>query len=484
MMIPMHTVQKSIARNVAFVVIASIGAYPGQRAFAQCDAVQAIKLSASDRFTGDWFGSSRAVAISGDRIAVGAVFNDDAGTSSGAAYVFVRTAGVWTEEAKLLAADAAIDDRFGVSVGISGDTVVVGAEMEDDADTNAGAAYVFVRSGSTWTQQAKLVGTGLDNGAMFGHAVAISGNTIAVTAPLYNAVLANEGAIFIFVRSGTTWSQQAVLSGADLDGGERLGMSVALDGDTVIGGSTFDNPFGPFSGSAYVFVRGGVSWAQQGKLIPSDGATMDIFGEAVALHGNRALVGAPQDDDAGSSSGSAYVFTRSGTVWSQQAKLTASDAASGDGFGLAVGIRDNLALIGAYVDDIPFPGGINAGSAYLFQTDGMSWWQRDKMSAADANSNDQYGQGVALDGDTGVITAPYDDLPGTDAGAAYVVDLVPTLSCDIDGDADVDATDLTIFINVLLGIDTTPARRTRSDLDCSGVPNGADIPYFLDCYFP
>jgi hypothetical protein len=147
---------------------------------------------------------------------------------------------------------------------------------------------------------------------------------------------------------------------------------VALSGDTALVGAYFDDDAGSDAGAAYVFVRSGTSWSQQDKLIASDAAAADLFaGGLIALDGDTALIGAPFDDDAGSQSGSAYVFVRSGTSWSQQEKLTASDAADGDGFGAtSVALSGDIALIGAYRDD---DGGSDAGSAYIFERSGTSW---------------------------------------------------------------------------------------------------------------
>jgi hypothetical protein len=201
----------------------------------------------------DFFGNS--VSISGDTAVVGAYEDDDDGWSSGSAYVFVRdvTTGTWTEQAKLTASDAAGGDKFGYSVSVSGDTVLIGAYWDDDAGFQSGSAYVFVRSGSTWTEQAKLT--------------------------------ASDGAA-----------------------GDYFGDSVSVSGDTALIGAYRDDYAGTYSGSAYVFVRSGSTWTQQAKLTASDGAAWAYFGHSVSVSGDTALIGAAWDSDAGGNSGSAYMY--------------------------------------------------------------------------------------------------------------------------------------------------------------------------------
>lgn len=165
------------------------------------------------------------------------------------------------------------------------------------------------------------------------------------------------------MRSGTSWSEQAKLTASDAAAGDWFGYSVAVSGDTAVVGANGDDDGGSASDSAYVFVRSGMSWNEQTKLTASDPAIGDNFGTSVALSGHTAVVGAPFDDDGITNSGSAYVFVRSGTSWSEQAKLIAGDADAGDNFGRSVAVSDDTAVVGAYQDD---DGGSNSGSAYVF----------------------------------------------------------------------------------------------------------------------
>ena len=232
-----------------------------------------------------------------------------------------------TQQAKLLASNGKAFDLAGLSVAISGNTAVVGASRDDDKGTDAGAVYVFVRNGTSWTQQAKLTAADGAANANFGISVALNGDTALFGAKFDGSAASDAGAAYVFVRTGTTWTQQAKLVASDAAVEDQLGASVALEGDTAVVGTIEDDDHGDRSGAAYVFVRSGTSWTQEAKLTPDDGAAADQFGISVSVSGNTVAVGTWGDDDLGNSSGAAYVFVRSGTSWTQQAKLLAGDGA-------------------------------------------------------------------------------------------------------------------------------------------------------------
>lgn len=390
-------------------------------------ANEQAKLTASDAATDDKFGIS--VALSGDTAVIGAWGDDtQAGVDAGAAYVFVRSGTSWIQQAKLTASDAAAYDVFGYSVAVSGETAVVGALGDSHAGgTVAGSAYVFVRSGTSWIQQAKLTASDAAASDNFGNSVALEGDTALVgTVWDDNAGGLDSGSAYVFVRSGTSWTQQAKLIASDAATNDLFGTSVALSGNTAVVGAREDNHSGGTdAGSAYVFVRSGTSWTQQAKLTASDAATDDWFGVSVALSGDTAVVGTIGDDHSGgTNAASAYVFARSGTSWSEQAKLTASDAATDDGFGCSVALLGDTAVVGARGDS--HAGGAIAGSAYVFVRSGTSWTQQAKITASDAAQYDVFGESVALSDDTAVVGADYDDhATVTNAGAAYVFTLDP-----------------------------------------------------------
>ena len=372
---------------------------------------QQDKLTANDAAAGDTFGLS--VAISGDSVVIGASGDDDGGSRSGSAYVFTRTGSSWSQQDKLTANDAAANDSFGHSVDISGDSVVVGSYKDDDDGADSGSAYVFTRSGSSWSQQDKLTANDAAANDQFGVSVAISSNTVVVGAHQDDDGGADSGSAYVFTRSGSSWSLQAKLTANDAAAGDRLGWHVAISGDSVVVGALHDDDNGTSSGSAYVFTRSGSSWSQQDKLTANDAAANDTFGASVAISGDSIVVGAVQDDVVGTSSGSAYVFTRSGTSWSQQDKLIAGDAEAGDSFGRSVAISGDSAVIGATGND---DSGSNSGSAYVFTFSGTSWSQQDKLTANDAAAFDSFGISVAISGNSVVVGTDLND----NSGSAYV----------------------------------------------------------------
>ncbi len=347
------------------------------------------KLAASDGAAGDSFGNS--VSVSGDTVAIGAMAK---GGTIGAAYVFKRTGTNWGQQAELTAADGRPRDQFGRYVSVDGNTVVSGA---NSGPPNTGAAYVFVSSGATWSQQAKLLAVFGGGGDEFGYSIAVSGDTIIAGAPLQAN---HKGHAYAFVRAGTNWTQQADFGAPDAASGDYFGWFVSVNGDTAVVGAIFADSF---QGAAYVFVRSATGWTQQAKLTASDRAGGDIFGASVSIDGETAVVGASEK---ASNTGAAYVFVRTGSTWTQQAKLTAPDGAAGDFFGESVAVSGDTAVIGA--------GGKEA--AYVFVRTGTSWTQQAKLAAADGAKGDQFGFSVSISGDTVLVGA----IRTATLGAAYV----------------------------------------------------------------
>ena len=260
--------------------------------------------------------------------------------------VSVASASSWSQQQKLTASDADNYDSFGMSVSISGDYAVVGAYADDDAGGSSGSAYIFVRNGTTWTEQEKLTASDAASRDQFGNSVSISGDYAVVGAYTDDdGGSSNSGSAYIFVRNGTTWSQQQKLTASDAAAGDQFGNSVSISGDYAVVGAYADDDAGGQSGSAYIFVRNGTAWTEQQKLTASDAASSDQFGRSVSISGDYAVVGAHQNAGAGSRSGSAYIFVRNGTTWTEQEKLTASDAASGDYFGSSVSISGDYAVV-------------------------------------------------------------------------------------------------------------------------------------------
>ncbi|MFC1707336.1 hypothetical protein ACFL59_11065, partial [Planctomycetota bacterium] len=412
-----HTV--SLSGSVALVGTPSDDSYTGSVYEFVRDGTtwtQRAKHTAPDAAEGDNFGHT--VGISGEVAFVGAHGNDDAGSASGSAYVIEPVGpAVFVQQAKLTASDGAADDFFGYPVSVSGDTALMGTILDDDRATDSGAAYVFVRSGTAWSQQQKLTAPDGAQNAWLGNRLSVDGDTALIAPGQDHEAGANAGAAYVFARSGTTWSQQQKLTASDADFFQTLGSSVSLSGNTALLGSDGDDERGFRAGAAYVFVRSGTSWSEQQKLTASDGEEGDHMGYAVSLSGDMALVSAVADADRGTETGSAYVFVRSGTAWSEQQKLTASDGAAEDWFGVRVVLGGDTALIGAHNDD---DRGDDSGSAYVFARSGMTWGEQQKLTASDGAADDYFGARVSLSGNTAVIGAKQDDDRGDNSGSAYV----------------------------------------------------------------
>jgi len=386
--------------------------------------VELVKLTANDSVEKDYFGYD--VALSGGTLIIGATEVDDIvrGQNLGAAYVFVRSGKSWLQQAKLIAKDGAASDQMGGKVAISGDTTIIGAIRNDDPSNgvDTGAAYVFVRSGKQWIQQAKLIANDAAEGDSLGWSIAISGDFAVVGAPKDDDNGKDSGSVYFFKRDGAKWSQQAKIKASDGAAGDVFGISVALSGNTILVGADLNDEKVLNAGAVYVFVRSGNHWLQQAKLMAEDAGETDIFGVRVALDGDTALISARRDDDEnnGVDSGSAYVFVRTGTKWIQQEKLTAPDAAADDRFARSVAIDGDVALIGAMFQDDK---GKNSGSAYLYKRLGSDWKFDSQFTAADVAAGDVFGWSVALSGSTAIVSANRDDDSGENSGAVYVFEV-------------------------------------------------------------
>ena len=460
---------------------------------------QQAYLKASETGVGQQFG--HAVAISGETVVVGARYDssDASGINgdplnnnaedSGAAYVFVRSGTTWTQQAYLKASNSGSLDNFGTSVAIAGETIVVGATGEDsnatgvngnqinDITTNSGAAYVFVRGGTTWTQQAYLKASNTGSSDAFGVSVAITANTVVVgaasEASSATGIDGNQadnsnfdsGAAYVFIRSAGGWTQQAYLKASNTEAFDQFGASVAISGSTVVigapgedsnatgvnGDQVNDNAFA--AGAAYVFVRSGTTWSQQAYLKASNTGTSDRFGVSVAIATNTVVIGASGEDsgangingdqvsNAALDSGAAYVFLRGGTVWSQQAYLKPSNTGAGDRFGSSVGIAGETVVVGAS-QEASGATGINgdqtnntltrSGAAYVFVRSVTIWAQQAYLKASNTGFGDQFGNSVAISGETVVVGAYLEESnalgvngdqtnnDSSEAGAAYV----------------------------------------------------------------
>jgi len=394
---------------------------------------EVAKLIASDGGFSDSFGYS--VAVDGDTAVIGAYGDDDLGTDSGAAYVFTRdAAGVWSLQQKLTASDGASDNRFGWAVAVHGDIAVIGNESWDFFDPPPGAAYVFTRdSAGVWSEQQKLTAYDGVGGDYFGESVAVSGSTIVVGAYGDDDVGTDSGSVYVFTSdSGGTWSLQQKLTANYGTSDDWFGRSLDVDGDTTVVAAWGYDYNGTIveSGVVYVFTRdsGGV-WTEQQELTPRENVDYDWYGRSVAVSGDSVAIGAYGDDQIDLNTGATYVFVRdSAGVWSEQQKLLASDAASGDNFGFSVAMDGDNLVVGAYGDDA---NGTDAGSAYVFTRDTTGIWSEQvKLLANDGLDYDYLGfagRGIGISASTVVAGAPlHDTSTGANAGAGYVFDILPS----------------------------------------------------------
>lgn len=380
------------------VILVSLVLGVGLAAVSQ--AVNEFKIAPSDLSSGKVFGSS--VAIDGDFAIIGAPFDNEMGASSGAAYVFVRSGGRWIQQKKFLSISGT--RLFGAAVAIDRDTIIVGTPWADDVNTNSGSVTIFVRSGSFWTEQAEFIASDAAQGKVFGTSVAIDGDTAIIGSPGdANYVGPTSGATYIFVRHGTTWTEQARLVASDSAEGLSFGRSVAISGNIAIIGA---------NGAAYIFVRSGTRWEEQVKLIPRGASASSNFGRVVSIWRDTAIVGAPGVSGSGTT-GAAYTFVRKGTSWVEQAKLIASDARPGDNFGTSVSIWGEVTVVGASIASI---GGRNSGVAYIFVPGGNGWTEYTKFTASDAQRSDNFGVSVSIKGEAALVGSNQK----MNSGAAYI----------------------------------------------------------------
>lgn len=354
-----------------------------------------------------------------------------------------------TQQAYIKPSNSGLEDRFGSSVAVSGDTIVVGAPREDsnaigingdqsdNSITDSGAAYVFIKSGTGWIQQAYLKASQKISNGNFGTSIAISGDTIAING-IHQINGQFYGVVYIYKRVGTTWTAQGQITSSNHESGDNFGYSIAVSGDTIIVGAPLEDSIATGvdgnqsdnsalnSGAAYIFVRSGETWAQQSYLKASNTNADDLFGIDVAIDGDTAVIGAVNEDSKENSingnqldntaadAGAAYVFTRMNTKWSQQAYLKASNTDANDQFGSSVGIFANTIVIGAPFETSPATG-VNgneltntprfAGAVYVFERTGATWSKSTYLKASNSINSPQFGWDVAIAKDSILVGA-------------------------------------------------------------------------------
>lgn len=433
-------------------------------ASAQCQPQEVQKLLASDGADDDRFGHS--VSISADTAIIGAYRDDDNGSNSGSAYIFEKVDGVWTQISKLVASDGAANDHFGLSTSIWFNTAVIGAPDDNDNGPQAGSAYVFEKIDGVWTETAKLLASDGIPFHAYGLAVGVSGQTAIVGAYFDEDNGVEAGAAYVFEKIDGKWQETSKLLASDGTQGDQFGFTLDMSEDTAVIGAVNDQPNGFQSGSAYVFEKIDGVWEEVIKLVPSDGAVDDSFSKSVSVSGDVIVIGASGDAGNEVNSGSAYVFEKIGGKWTQIARLTASNGAEFDAFGRSAGVSGEIVVIGATGSDANGP---DVGLAYLFEKIDGKWTETAILAASDGWVSDFFGT-VSVWGDTALISSPFDDDNGNQSGSAYIFELNCPETCpwDLDDNGSVGASDL-LSLLAQWGTDG-PA-----DFDGSGTVGAGDL---------
>jgi hypothetical protein len=446
--------------------------------FAQQAYVKASNTGGNDEF-------GYAIAVDGDVMAVGAYREDSSATgvggnqgdngaaNSGAVYVFRRANGVWAQEAYVKASNSALGDFFGFSVAIAGDTLAVGAYLEDSAATgiggneldnsapDSGAVYVFQRIGGVWGQQAYVKASNTDEGDGFGVSVALANDTLVVGAYLEDSAATgiggdqqddsaeDSGAAYVFTRAGGQWGQTAYVKASNTGEADQFGLRVALSGERFAASAMFEDSAATGvdgdqlseaatnSGAVYLFAGSGSAWAQEAYVKAANTGAGDQFGIGIALAAETLAVGANQEDsgatgidgdgfdDSAANSGAVYVFSTARGFWSQQAYVKASNTGIGDMFGIRVALAGDVLAVGASNEDSIATGvngdqgdngAANSGAAYVFVRNATMWTQAAYVKASNTGAGDLFGLRLALAGSTLVVGAPDEDSAATGIG--------------------------------------------------------------------
>jgi len=416
----------------------------------QVSSFELQRLLHSDASSGDFFG--RSVAIDEEVIAVGAYFDFNAqGFAAGAVYIFRFNGIIWEEEAKLTASDGEENDFFGFTVALDGDVLIVGAHLDDDITNGeaVGSAYIFRYNPGTgmWNQEQKLQPLDPGFNDQFGYSVGISGNTAVIGAYSDDlGVLVDAGSAYVFRFNGFNWLQEQKLTAPDASLSDKFGWAVDVSGGAIVCGASGDSHAGGIvAGSAYVFHFTGLNWVFAQQLIASDSSLLDRFGSSVAIQNATIAVGAPAKL---TDTGAAYIFRFNGAAWMEEQRLFPQDPEIHDGFGFSIDVEEDpilgrdVAVVGTRYGD---EGGTDSGAAYFFQFDGLAgmWLPEMKLAASDGNNQDEFGISIAVSSRVTVVGSWLADtacpaLPDCDSGAAYVF----SASGDCNGNLIPDAADL------------------------------------------
>ena len=443
---------------------------------AQCDTTRVL---ASDAQTQDNFGS--AVALDGDVMVVGAWNEDTSGSDAGAAYVYRRSGANWVEEAKLVPSDGEANDLFGHAVAIDGDVIAVGGYAGVQIGIINGAVYVYRFDGVDWIEEQKLTTSLPALSDFFSYSVAVDGDRVAVGDPGNSIFTSPPGRVFVFDYNGVSWNETAMVTASDGHDNDAFGWAIDFDDDRLLVGAPQLDGLGTTRGGAYLFSEAGGTWTEQ-VLLTAGGADFDQLGWSVALDGDRAVATALQiESGAGPTGpGKAVVYEDDGSGWSEVAELTALSIGSGMDFGHSVAIAGDSVVVGA-------PSARTSGVGVHFGFDGLAWSEVGLIEPALASNADDLGFSVAIDVGRVALSAPLHDFASINAGACFVVELGTTdpsfVRAEVNGDGTTDVGDAIWILTYIFQDGDPPPCERAADANGDTTIDLGDAIFLINYFF-
>lgn len=449
---------------------------------AQCEFQ---RIDPTNGSAADGFGS--AVAVSGDRVLVGAPEHDSVAAEAGAAYIYENVGGTWVEQL-LTASDGAAMDAFGLSVAIDGDLAVIGAPADTPFGFNSGSAYVFERIGGTWTEVQKLTASNGILGDLYGISVSIEGDRIIVGACQVSSFQFfgfGNGRIFVYERSGGTFQETQIITASDGAPGDRFGVNHDAEGDLLLISAENKDITGPTSGAAYLFEYSGGTWNELDRIEPSDGVGGDFFSMGLALENGTAVCGSPNHAANGNNSGALYVFERSGSTWNETQKLLAGTGSAEDWLGRWVRFENGVIWSGAHSNNQS-----KTGSLHTWSNDGSAWVEGSSFVPTDAVVGDQHGYAFDVDGSRLMVGSRRASRAGATYEYSSVLSVIAPAGCDLNpagsialvsGDS-VIGSSMTISLHNPIGTQTPGATLPIVAISNQilSLPNGCGLPFGWD----
>ena len=381
----------------------------------------------------DYFGSAVIVSSDGSRLIIGAYLEDTGASAAGSVYIYSRSGTTWGLEQEILNPSPVISAFFGrrVSINSDGSRVIIGAERDDvTAIDAAGSVFVYSRSGTTWTLEQEINNPTPVTIDWFGYSVDINsdGSRIIVGAEREDTGASAAGSVYVYLRSGTTWTLEQEINNPTPVASDYFGTSVSIDsdGNRVIIGARLEDTGASAAGSVYVYSRSGTTWSLEQEINNPTPVASDEFGHSVNIDssGSRVIIGTPYEDTGADAAGSVYVYSRSGTTWTLEQEINNPSAVIDDWFGYSVDINsDGLKIIvSAYLEDT---GADAAGSVYVYSRSGSTWSLEQEINNPSPVASDYFGTSVSINGDGTLVSigAEREDTGADAAGSAYVYSL-------------------------------------------------------------